>query len=208
MKRIVLSALILLTFATACEKQDTSYVFHDDYFITDIEKSRYALDIYPGNYFLIIKEKDKNNVMNSLSAKGFEIVTEPYEWLCYTSEGYGVPEILKGCIAFTVKGQGHIPSMDNVIYSNYMYTNESGDVLGKTNTLLIKFTKNRKDEQLSKVKEYAEEHNFLLLGEASRDYFRIACTNKTSGNCVEMANWFMEVAGFKTAFPELSDPNI
>lgn len=205
MKRIVLLALIL--FACACEKQDTGYVFHDDFFIAT-EGTRYELDICPQNYFLIIKEKDKNAVMNSLTEKGFEVTTEPYKWMCYTSEEYEVPEVLRNCIAFTVKGEGYISSIPRVVYSNYMYTNEAGDMIGRTNTFLIKFTKNRKDEQLINVNKYAKEHGFLLLGEASRDYFRIACTNSTSANCVEMANWFIEEAGFKAAFPELADITI
>ena len=86
-----------------------------------------------------------------------------------------------------------------------MYKNQAGETVGKSNTFLIKFTKNQRDAQMIKLKEYQKQHKFLIMGDASSEYFRLACTNETSGNIVEMANWFLEVAGFKTAEPEFPE---
>ena len=142
-----------------------------------------------------------------LETAGFEVTTEPYRWIYYTSEEYTVEELSK-CVALTVHGYGNLKSVPGLVYSNHMYRDEAGEILGKTNTFLIKFTKNQRDAQMIAIKEYARQHNFLILGDASTEYFRLACTNETSGNCVEMANWFLEVAGFKSAEPEFPEKTI
>lgn len=207
-----LIALALVLFCCACEKKGTEpvlqdyYVFHDDYYTVD--KEQFCLESLPDEHFLIIKEKDRETVINYLESKGFQITTEPYKWVYYTSEEYDTAEILSKCVAFTVSGKGKLSSVPNVIYSNHLYRNAGGNTVGKTNTFLIKFTKNLRDIQLIKIPEYAEQHNLLLMGDVSTEYFRIACTNETSGNCVEMANWFVEVAGFKSAEPEFPEMTI
>lgn len=210
MKKIIALALFFL--CCACEKNGTepviqeSYRFHDDYYT--VAKEQYNLHTLYNEHFLIIKEKDKETVMSHLEAEEFQITTEPYKWIYYTSDEYDTADILSKCIAFTVSGHGKISSIPKVIYSNHLYRNDDGNIIGKTNTFLIKFTKNLRDIQLIKIKEYAEEHKFLILGDASSEYFRLACTDETSGNCVEMANWFLDVAGFKAAEPEFPEMTI
>lgn len=207
MKRFLAFAFILL--CCACEKNvidteyDPDYVFHDDYYI--VEKEHHSLETIYSNHFLIIKEKDKEAVMADLEANGFKIVTEPYKWIYYATEGNDADETLSKCVALTVEGHKSISLIRKVIYSNHMYRNQAGETIGKSNTFLIKFTKNQRDAQMIKLKEYQKMHKFLILGDASSEYFRLACTNETTGNCVEMANWFVEAAGFKTAEPEFPE---
>ena len=207
MKRFIALAFILL--CCACEKHaidpehDADYVFHDDYYV--VEKEQHALEKIPGDHFLIIKEKDKSIVMADLEANGFQIITEPYKWIYYAAEGNDADETMSKCVALTVHGYRDISLIRKVIYSNHMYKNQAGETVGKSNTFLIKFTKNQRDAQMIKLKEYQQHHKFLIMGDASSEYFRLACTNETTGNIVEMANWFLEVAGFKTAEPEFPE---
>lgn len=210
MKRIL--ALVLILLCCACEKngpeltQQDNYVFHDECYT--VAKEQHSLDKIPNEHFLLIKEKDKETVMSYLEANNFKITTEPYKWIYYTSDEYNTDEVLSKCIAFTVHGNGRISSVPKVIYSNHLYRNADGDTIGKTNTFLIKFTKNLRDVQMIQLREYQKQHNLLLMGDVSTEYFRIACTNETSGNCVEMANWFLEVAGYKAAEPEFPEMTI
>lgn len=206
MKRFIALAFILI--CCACEKNgpvQEDYDFHDRYFTS--AKVQHNLERATGEYFVIIKEKEASSVIERLETEGFTVTTEPYKWIYYTSEEYNADELAK-CVAFTVKGYEKGLYIPNAVYTNHLYRNEAGDLIGKTNTFLIKFTKNQRDAQLVKVKEYAKEHKFLILGDASSEYFRLACTDETSGNCVEMANWFLEVAGFKTAEPEFPEMTI
>lgn len=205
MKRFLALALILI--CCACEKNgpDQGYVFQDSYYIS--AKEKHDLERAAGEYFVIIKKKDTTGVIGRLQTEGFTVTTEPYEWIYYTSDGYKADELSK-CIAFTVQGHQKALNVPKAVYSNHLYRNESGDIVGKTNTFLIKFTKNQRDAQLVKIKEYAKEYRLLILGDASSEYFRLACTDKSSGNCVEMANWFVEVAGFKAAEPEFPETSI
>lgn len=207
MKRLIALAFILL--CCACEKtvidpeHDADYVFHDDYYV--VAKEQQILESVLGDHFLIIKEKDKAAVLADLEANGFQIVTEPYKWVYYAAEENDADETMSKCVALTVHGYKNISLIRNVIYSNHMYKNQAGETVGKSNTFLIKFTKNQRDAQMIKLKEYQKQHKFLIMGDASSEYFRLACTNETSGNIVEMANWFLEVAEFKTAEPEFPE---
>lgn len=209
MNRFLAFALILL--CCACEKngpepeKQENYDFHDDCYVS--AKKQYGLEKVFGDSFLIIKEKEMSKALAHLETAGFEVTTEPYRWIYYTSEEYTVEELSK-CVALTVHGYGNLKSVPGLVYSNHMYRDEAGEILGKTNTFLIKFTKNQRDAQMIAIKEYARQHKFLILGDASTEYFRLACTNETSGNCVEMANWFLEVAGFKSAEPEFPEKTI
>ena len=206
MRKFIALALILI--CCACEKSGPDqgdYTFHDRYFTS--AKVQHNLERAAGEYFVLIKEKEAAGVIARLETEGFTVTTEPYKWIYYTSEEYNADQLAK-CVAFTVQGYEKALYVPNAVYTNHLYKNEAGDVVGKTNTFLIKFTKNQRDAQLVKVKEYAKEHKFLILGDASSEYFRLACTDETSGNCVEMANWFVEVAGFKAAEPEFPEMTI
>lgn len=166
MKRFLAFAFILL--CCACEKNvidteyDPDYVFHDDYYI--VEKEHHSLETIYSTHFLIIKEKDKEAVMADLEANGFKIVTEPYKWIYYATEGNDADETLSKCVALTVEGYKSISLIRKVIYSNHMYRNQAGETIGKSNTFLIKFTKNQRDAQMIKLKEYQKMHKFLILG--------------------------------------------
>ena len=100
-ERFLAFAFILL--CCACEKNvidteyDPDYVLHDDYYI--VEKEHHSLETIYSNHFLIIKEKDKEAVMADLEANGFKIVTEPYKWIYYATEGNDADETLSKCVA-------------------------------------------------------------------------------------------------------------
>ena len=76
---------------------------------------------------------------------------------------------------------------------------------GKSNSFLVKLSQYPKEEQLDVLNEYASQHNLKIVEELNRDWYRLACSNKSSGNIVEMVNWFIEVAGFQFAEPEFPE---
>lgn len=179
---------------------EETYVFHDEFYYV---ASNNTLNIEKclEDYFLIVRSSDLDDAIEYLEANGFNIVKGPYRW-------YDDPaEELTDCMALTVNGKNDISQVPGVVYSNCLYSvpvnvSPYSQMKGETNTILIKLSQYPKDEQLEVLEGYASQHHLHIVKELKYDYYRLACTNKSSGNIVEIANWFVEVAGFEVAYPE------
>ena len=191
------------------DNQEDGYVFHDDFYY--IDDGKLYLEPIEDEYFVIVKEDNQEQVVDQLLNSGFSLIGKTYAWNISHDGSYGSLDEIKGCVTFNVKGNQEISSISDIVYSNNLYLTPTGERVGgsvESNTFLVKLSKSEKDKQIDSLKKYASQHCFLIMGEMSRDYFKLACTDKTSGNSVEMSNWFVEVAGFDIAQPVLSQPEI
>lgn len=217
MKKILYIAALFAAFAcTPAEQGDSNldnqgdyYVFHDDFYY--IDEGKFNLEPITGEYFVIVKKDNQEQVVDQLINNGFRLIDKPYVWNISNKGSYGSLEEIMNCVFFTVKGDREITSISDIVYSNNLYLTSTGERVGgsvESNTFMIKLSEEEKDIQLETLKKYAVQHSFLIMGEMSRGYFKMACTNKTSGNSVEMSNWFVEEAGFDMAQPVLAQPEI
>lgn len=180
--------------------EEETYVFHDDFYYSEPGET-YNIDKCPEDFFLLVKMSRLDDAIEYLEENDFNIADGPYRW-------YADPvEELSDCMALRVNGKNGISSVPGVVYSNCMYSvpvavPPYSTMKGETNTLLIKLSQYAKDDQLDILNECARQHHLHIVKELKRDYYRLACTNQSSGNIVEMANWFVEVAGFEIAYPE------
>lgn len=202
---------ILLFLAAGCEHADQKdkYIMHDDFYY--IEDGRFYLEEIANEYFVIVKQDRQEYVIDQLLQKGFKLIGQPYAWNVPNMANHGSLDEISDCVVFTIKGDQNIASITDIVYSNNLYLTSAGDKVGssiESNTFMVKLSKEDKDGQIERLRTLAIQHGYLLIGEMSRDYFKLACTNRTAGNNVEMSNWFIEVAGFDTAQPILSQPDI
>lgn len=207
MKKLINSLLLFILIGCEQVVSSDEYVMHDDYFYTAEDK--FYLESIDDEYFVIVKNDNKDKVINQLSMNGFVLTIEPYIWNIPQTAYYDSLNEILDCVVFTVRGNQDISKITDIVYSNNLYLTSSGEIIGdsiESNTLLVRMSQEDNSNQLNILKEYAIQHKYLIVEEMSRGFVKLACTNRTSGNSVEMANWFIEVAEFETADPVLSQP--
>lgn len=174
------------------------YVFHDDFDYLDNKKITLPLIRKPDHYGLVIEFDYKDVVINLLSERGFTVVRDigkrefPLERSPY-------------CYYLVVKGKGRIDDLPNIIFTNHMY-DTGGDVVGVDPTFFI-VTSGTTDEE-ERLMRYAKEHKVIFTDSRRTrhgTYYYFKCTNESSGNPTEMANWFLERGGFYTGHCDWRD---
>ena len=202
-----LTLFILICLAASCSKidpeQKTDYEFHDDF------RYRYFTNndtIYltpcSDEYFIRFETEHKEEVMLNLRQR-FQILTGPYEDE-YMFVDFEIPDDIKNSSYVIVKGMGNITTVPHLIYYNHLYFNGSGRSVGKSNSLKVLYEFKQADELLKTILQHAEELKTHPIKENIIHGTRfgtiveltIACTNNSAGNPVEIANWFVEEAGF------------
>ena len=182
-------------------KVDT-YVFHDD-FLHISGGRRIELEKCSEDFYVVIRKDSLDAAKKYLDENGFTVVKELPRY--YYDPVEGPSEYM----ALTVNGKNDVSSIPGSVYTNNLYLLPSpakpGEMYGKSNSFFVKLSQYPKEEQLDVLNEYASQHNLKIVEELRRDWYRIACTDKSSGNIVEMVNWFIEVAGFQFAEPEFPE---
>lgn len=89
-----------------------------------------------------------------------------------------------------------------------MYKIDDGRMFGADPTFHVRFDGN--EEQKQELLKYAKIHKINPIGpqgtgSTSRKYFIYECTNESSGNAVEMGNWFVECTEFNISHAEFGD---
>jgi hypothetical protein len=182
-------------------KVDT-YVFHDD-FLHISGGRRIELEKCSEDFYVVIRKDSLDAAKKYLDENGFTVVKELPRY--YDDPVEGPSEYM----ALTVNGKNDVSSIPGSVYTNNLYLLPSpakpGEMYGKSNSFFVKLSQYPKEEQLDVLNEYASQHNLKIVEELNRDWYRLACSNKSSGNIVEMVNWFIEVAGFQFAEPEFPE---
>ena len=183
------------------DNEEEAYIFHDDFYYTS--SGRIELEKCPEDFYVVIRKDSLDAAKKYLAENEFNIVEELPKW--YDSSVEGPSDYM----ALTVNGKNDVSSIPGSVYFNNLYLIPDGPkpdrLRGMSNTILIKLSQYPKEEQLDVLNEYASQHNLKIVEELNRDWYRLACSNKSSGNIVEMVNWFIEVAGFQFAEPEFPE---
>ena len=181
---------------------EEAYVFHDDFY--HISGGRIVLEKCPEDFYVLIRKDSLDAAKRYLAENQINIVEE------FLSYYYDPIEGPSDYMALTVKGKNNLSSIPGLVYVNNLYlmpeSSKPNKLYGTSNSFLVKLSQYPKEEQLDVLNEYARQHNLKIVEALKRDWYRLACSNKSSGNIVEMVNWFVEVAGFQFAepvFPEI-----
>ena len=185
------------------------YVFHDDYYLfysfSKKEHNKEPLTRYPDRYAIFYDSDHKAEVEGLLESLGFEYVKRARPQYRFHSE----QSVL--CDVAVIEGKGDLMDIPYVIYSCPMYMLDDGRMFGADPTFHVRFDGNETQKQ--ELLKYAEQHKIIPLGPqgtglTSRKYFIFECTNESSGNAVEMGNWFVECTDFNISHAEFGDAPI
>lgn len=177
------------------------YVFHDDFHYFSNKTMTVPLIRKPDHYGLVIEYDFKDIVMNILFERGFTVVRD------IGKRGFPL-ESSPYCYYLVVKGNGRINDLPYVIFSNHMYDLE-GDIVGIDPTFLIRTSGTIEEEET--LMRFAKEHNVIYTDNwptRHGTYYYFKCTNESSGNPTEMANWFLERGGFSTGQCDWRDATV
>lgn len=180
---------------------EESYVFHDDFYHTS--GGRIDLEKCPEDFYVVIRKDCLDPAKKYLDENGFAVVKELSRYYDDPIEGPS------DYMALTVNGKNDVSSIPGSVYVNNLYlmpkSAKPNKLWGKSNSFLVNLSQYPKEEQLDVLNEYASQHNLKIVEVLRRDWYRLACSNKSSGNIVEMVNWFIEVAGVEFAEPEFPE---
>ena len=170
-------------------KLDDGYVMTDDYYQT----ASYPVTRKQDEYYLIIAKSEKSSALSYLAGNGFAIMEN-------SEEGTGTFYRLKGqyedCFQLTVKGTGALDMTPGVIYSTPLYNDDAyfkTKTFGRSNVIQIRWPSRWENEKKLRyqkyIQRYAEVLNLEYIGWVSNG-FEYGVTNASSGNAVQIANWF------------------
>jgi len=174
------------------------YVFHDDFYYMDDKTRIVPLIRKPDHYGLVIEYDFKDTVMDILSERGFTLVRD------IGKRGFPL-ERSPYCYYLVVKGKGRIDDLPYIIFWNHMY-DLGRDILGIDPTFFIRTSGTIEEEET--LMRYAKKHNVIYTDNRPTrhgTYYYFKCTNESSGNPTEMANWFLERGGFSTGHCDWRD---
>lgn len=194
-----------------------TYVFHDDIY-REMELNRCS-----DEYYLVVKDIYKDNVVKCLQQNNFTIFEGPEECHFGISENSGfLPDGLKNCYDLCFRGEGDIADIHNVLYCNHLYYHEHPqDIQLASNSIFI----NLSLDQESTLKDMASALKIILLGPWVCEYdpwlpnysgqlnYIAVCTEYSKGNCVEIYNCLNEVGVefpyiYINNLPETSSPDV
>ena len=196
MKRLVFYIFLLLM--TACEHTEVKadYVMHDYYYYTN--DSKYYLSPYLDEHFIRFETQHTTDVIKELTNQGLQISEDPTISTYNFGDEYIIPDEIKYGSTISVKGRGQIDDIPNVIYSHHLYITESGEIFGRSNFITVYYDVERTDEQIKSILRHAESLKIHpISNDSTFGTLILACTNHSSGNPIEIANWFVEVGGFQ-----------
>lgn len=210
MNRIIFYALAFIfcgcNHLTHDDTKKNDYTLHDDYYYLT-KTNKQLLTKSSDNYFLVIKTKYQDNVLAELENRNFKITVYPAQINFAIKTGYRIPETLTDCSVLCIQGDNSLEGISGIIYSNHLYYDTSHQLIGRSNVLVVKYEND--GQQLCKLMDYAKLHNIHPTAEyPNLQLIIFACTNESSGNPVELANWFVEIGGFPMAQPEYGEDKI
>ncbi len=203
MERLLLFTLIFC--AVGCEKtnQKDNYIMHDDFYYEIYSNDgKQHLSPYTDEYYLRFETQHTADVIKELTNRGFQISEDPAVATYVFGDEYNIPDEIKYGSTISVKGRGLIDDIPNVIYSHHLYITESGEIFGRSNFITVYYDVERTDKQIKSILRHAESLKIHpISNDSTFGTLILACTNHSSGNPIEIANWFVEVGGFQ-AIPD------
>lgn len=204
MPKFIFFIAAMLVFGS-CERHDANdkgYVFHDDFYYSYPEGGKIYLTPYLNEHYIRFDTRYQTEVLGELLDRGFQLIDDPVVQNYFYGDDFEVPEEIKYGSVVSVRGDGKIADIPHVIYSHHLYQ-VNGDLFGRSNFLTVFYDIENAGTQVESLMQYAKQHALYPL--SNDNYFGqmlFACTNKSSGNPVELANWFVETGGFIMAMPD------
>ncbi len=210
---VILTLAAALTCLCGCSKDDNSnrppkepYTEetgpYDGYF-WDADNIKVPLEFVFDKHFLIFKEADSQRILSELKEKGLTVVDTTYRQLnSATLYPYYPPE-MKNCVHVVVNGEADPSDIEGMVYSTHLYhlLDYPNMDIGWTNYLTVGI---ESEADLELVEEYAKKLGAYMIRESfTYKWVTLLCTNKSSGNQVEVANMLHESGKFLYAEPAL-----
>ena len=180
------------------------YVFHDDFYYGYSYYSNsyehYALTKAVQRYGLIADYSHKEEIEAHLNENGFEVIKS----ILYQPNGVNQYWLY-------LSGKGDITQIPHTLYYTGLYQLDDNRIFGVDNEFIVKYDGSITTKDI--IVEFAKIHNVQVGRTEDRSrygycYIYLYCSNASSGNAVEMANWFVECGGFVDSFPSLGDAPI
>lgn len=178
------------------------YVFHDDFYYgysySSDSYEHYPLRKAHNKYGIIVDFTHKEEVEGKIKALGF-VINKAIVFKPNTDGQYW----------FYISGEGDIKQIPNVFYYTNLYQLDGGkSVFGLDNEFVVKYDGSM--EKTDQIIMLAKRHNIKVGAIENRSrygysYIYLYCSIDSSGNAVEMANWFIECGGFPNTYPSLGD---
>lgn len=209
MKSSVLLSLAALLLC-GCSKDDNgTYVFHNDFFYYHGEK----IPIRPieDRWYVIIKTADSERILSEFERNGIVMDKDSYRDIGIDkSPWFDVPEELKDCHELVVtSSKDPAEVVSGIINSNHLYLVEHYTYEDNvSNGLSVGIAEANATEAMASLKRYVSELGVYIIScdEFYGDLFlMLACTNRSAGDNVQVANWLYETGQFMFAAPVIGD---
>ena len=181
------------------------YVFHDDFYYgysySNDTYEHYPLTKARDKYGLIVDYAHKEEVEGKIKTLGFVI-----------NKAFVFKPNIEGWYWLYISGKGDVKQIPHVFYYTNLYQLDGRkSVFGLDNEFVVKYDGSM--EKTDQIIMLAKMHNIKVgtIEDKSRygySYIYLYCSKDSSGNAVEMANWFIECGGFPNTFPSLGDAPI
>lgn len=207
MTRFIALSILLAIAGCGPVNQDNNpedeYVFHDDFYYNDyVDGGKSYLTPCLNQHYIRFRTEDQKKVIEELLQRGFMLISNPVAKNYSGADGFLIPDEIKYASVVLVEGMGKIDDIPNVIYSHHLYS-EHGDLFGKSDLLSVYYDVANSESQIEQILQYAEMHNiYPIYHYPDMGWIILGCTNASSGNTVELANWFVEVGSFVQSFPD------
>ena len=161
----------------------------------------------PNRYQVIFKSKCSRRILSEFEKHGITVDEGScVDYELHLLPGFEIPDELKDCKWATITSESDPASVvKGLINSQHLYLiPPATKEYGASN---IVYAYLEPESETESVENYAEVLGVLIL---EYDYFvkdyiavTIACTNRSAGNHVQVANWLYETGEFLYAYPEM-----
>ena len=207
MKHSVILTLAALLLCGCAKDDNEAYVFHNDFFYYHGEK----IPIRPieDRYYVIIKAADSARILSEFELNGIVMDMDSYRVIGLNNHPrFDVPDELMDCHELVVtSSKDPAEVVSGIINSNHLYLVEHYTYeYNKSFILGVGIAKENATEALASLKRYASQLGVYIL-KCTDSYgdlaLNLACTNRSAGDNVQVANWLYETGEFMFASPEM-----
>jgi len=212
--------LLLVALATACRDLMTEYsperelsagMQISDFEVTDYywcEGERIPIQRMDDKFYAVFYSADEERFRNELSQAGIELssgnLPEQREFASHLfyAAGSGNRTFTNYKTAIIEGNYENVASaLSSALYWAPYYRIADGDEIGMTEMILVKL---KSTTTLAQLEKLANENYVEVLGvnEYRREWYYLACTNRSKGNSLEMANLFYASGLFEEAAPD------
>ena len=197
MKKTVLSVFLFMISIVLSVAQSSPYYWHNG-------KKNY-LEIVQQKRYVVVKDVDTLTFRNN-------IFTKSWECDCFRNMHIGVSnhnDTLYSNLCWTIaESENNIfPNTNDIFYEAPFFKTLWNDTIGLSHLFYVKL---KAEEDYSKLVNLSNIYNVTIIGnnEYMPLWYTLSCSNKSTGNALEMSNVFYESNLFATSEPDFMIYNI